>query len=113
MLYVVKKSSFNAEPTQAIVDDVESGGTKSLIAQALRLGDIKAETDPLLLGPAEMKAAYDKLTEEDQQVLLNTKVCSCCCGAPLPFLMRLVELLWQLLRHRCPCRSVVCTYESM
>lgn len=57
---------------------MESGGTKSLIAQALRLGDIKSESDPLLLGPAEMKAAYDQLTEEDQQVLIRTKVCARC-----------------------------------
>lgn len=64
---------------QAIVDDVESGGTKSLIAQAMRLGDIKSESDPLLLGPAEMRAAYDELTEAEQQVLLRTKVCDCCC----------------------------------
>lgn len=59
---------------QAIVDDVESGGLKSLTAQALRLGDIQSESDPLILGPAEMKAAYDALPEEDQQVLLRTKV---------------------------------------
>lgn len=66
-----------------IVEDVQNGGTKSLIAQALRLGDIQSESDPLLLGPAEMKAAYDELPEEDKQVLLRTKVgslvlLSCC-----------------------------------
>lgn len=65
---------FHTHPNQAIVEDVQSGGSKSLIAQALRLGDIKSESDPLLLGPAEMKAAYDQLPEEDQQVLLRTKV---------------------------------------
>lgn len=59
--------------TQQIVDDVQIGGVKSLIAQALRLGDIKSETDPLLLGPEDMKAAFDKLPEEDRNVLLRTK----------------------------------------
>ena len=59
---------------QVIVDDVQSGGTKSLIAQALRLGDIKSESDPLLLGPEDMKAAFDNLPAEDQQVLMRTKV---------------------------------------
>ncbi|CAM9763301.1 unnamed protein product [Ectocarpus sp. 12 AP-2014] len=61
------------EQAKAIVDDVESGGTKSLVAQALRLGDIKSESDPLVLGPAEMKAAFDELPEEDRQVLVRTK----------------------------------------
>lgn len=60
---------------QAIVDDVQQGGTKSLIAQALRLGDIKSENDPLILGPEAMKAAFDKLPEEDQNVLIRTTVC--------------------------------------
>ncbi|CAN0440184.1 unnamed protein product [Laminaria digitata] len=62
------------EQAKAIVDDVQSGGTKSLIAQALRLGDIKSESDPLLLGPEDMKAAFDNLPPEDQQVLMRTKV---------------------------------------
>ncbi|CAN0287059.1 unnamed protein product, partial [Hapterophycus canaliculatus] len=60
------------EQAKVIVEDVQNGGTKSLVAQALRLGDIQSESDPLLLGPAEMKAAYDKLPEEDKQVLLRT-----------------------------------------
>lgn len=50
----------NPTQSKAIVDDVVSGGTKSLISQALRLGDIKSESDPLLLGAAEMKAAFDR-----------------------------------------------------
>lgn len=69
---------------------MESGGAKSLVAQALRLGDIKNESDPLMLGPAEMKAAFDELPEEDRHVLVRTKVCecdderaSCWCG-PIP-----------------------------
>lgn len=94
-------------PTQAIVDDVESGGTKSLIAQALRLGDIKSESDPLLLGPVEMKAAYDQLAEKDQQVLLRTKVSAvafllrrCCVIGLCIFssVLLVVAVLSQLLR---------------
>lgn len=70
------------------MDDVKSGGEKSLIAQAVRLGDIKSETDPLVLGPAEMKAAFDALPKEDQAVLLRTKVPSipeCGCTVILSF----------------------------
>lgn len=56
------------------MEDVKSGGKKSLIAQAMRLGDIKLETDALVLGPAEMKAAFEALPEEKQNILLRTKV---------------------------------------
>lgn len=80
--------STNEKTNQAIVDDVESGGAKSLVAQALRLGDIKSESDPLLLGPAEMKAAFDELPEEDRQVLLRTKVCECDNKRPTCLLLR-------------------------
>lgn len=59
---------------KVIVDDVKAGGEKSLIAHAVRLGDLKSETDTLILGPADMKAAYDALPEEDRQVLRRTKV---------------------------------------
>ena len=56
------------------MDDVKSGGIKSLIAQALRLGDIKTEDDPVVLDEKAMKEAFDNLPEEDKQVLLRTKV---------------------------------------
>lgn len=59
---------------QAIVDDVVAGGTKSLIAQAVRLGDIKCETEALTIGPAEMKAAFEALPKADQEVLMRCKV---------------------------------------
>lgn len=71
---------------QTIVEDVQNGGAKSLVAWALRLGDIKSEDDSLVLGPEQMKAAFDALPTEDQQVLLRTKVlclvfvvCFICC----------------------------------
>lgn len=69
------------------MDDVRSGGIKSLIAQAVRLGDIKSEDEPVLFDRKAMKAAFDNLPEEDKEVLLRTKV-SCfvrcaCASAPL------------------------------
>lgn len=87
---------------------MESGGAKSLVAQALRLGDIKSESDPLLLGPAEMEAAFDELPEEDRQVLLRTKVCecdderaACCCGLSLATVFR----FYLFSRFSGPCRK--------
>ena len=53
----------------------------------MRLGDIKSESDPLLLGPKEMKAAFDNLSPEDQQVLMNTKVCVLTVGGPAEWLL--------------------------
>ncbi|CAM9990536.1 unnamed protein product [Ascophyllum nodosum] len=61
------------EQAKVIVDDVKNGGIKSLIAQALRLGDIKTEDDPVVLDEKAMKEAFDNLPEEDKQVLLRTK----------------------------------------
>ncbi|CAN0178471.1 unnamed protein product, partial [Discosporangium mesarthrocarpum] len=72
-------SSLNLDPVdpearvqaKAIIDDVKAGGKDALVKQAVRLGDLQSETDALLLGPAEMKEAFDSLPEEDRQVLVR------------------------------------------
>jgi len=51
-----------------IVDDVRQGGDPSLRRWAEQLGDLTS-TAPLVIGKADLKAAYDALPEADQRLL--------------------------------------------
>lgn len=57
---------------QAIVQDVRSQGEAALRKHAARLGDIADEAAPLVISKTELKAAFDKLPENEQQVLQRT-----------------------------------------
>jgi phosphoribosyl-ATP pyrophosphohydrolase/phosphoribosyl-AMP cyclohydrolase/histidinol dehydrogenase len=53
---------------EAIVSEVRTGGAESLLAVAVRLGDIKAG-EPHILRPAALEAAFKSLPLSEQQLL--------------------------------------------
>lgn len=57
---------------QTIVQDVRAQGEPALRKHALRLGDIADEAAPLVISKAELKAAFEKLPKNEQQVLQRT-----------------------------------------
>lgn len=57
---------------RAIVDDVRENGLPALQAHAARLGDVADAQQPLLVGKDELRAAFEKLPENEQLVLQST-----------------------------------------
>lgn len=57
---------------RAIVDDVRENGLPALRAHAARLGDVADAQQPLLVGRDELRAAYERLPAQEQQVLRRT-----------------------------------------
>lgn len=60
------------EQAAAILADLKADGMDGLLSNAVRLGDIKSKEDKVMYTPAELKAAFDALSETDQQVLQRT-----------------------------------------
>lgn len=56
----------------AIVNDVRDNGEPALHKHAARLGDVPSEDAPLLVGQDALKAAFDALPLNEQQVLQRT-----------------------------------------
>mmetsp|Transcript_25373 Transcript_25373/g.40933 ORF Transcript_25373/g.40933 Transcript_25373/m.40933 type:complete len:431 (+) Transcript_25373:1392-2684(+) len=58
--------------SEEILNDVETGGVKGFLKHAIRLGDLKSETDKYVFSKEDMKKAFDSLSEVDQNVLTRT-----------------------------------------
>ncbi len=60
------------EQASEILLDVRKDGTTALLKHAVRLGDLKCDTDKLIYNRDDLKKAYDDLPQEMQQVLSRT-----------------------------------------